>query len=290
MSISKQTVSTGHADIAVVESSGTGLPVLLIHGNSSCKEVFRGLYEGPLGEIYRMIAMDLPGHGESSRAFNPERSYTLPGYAAAAVEVLEGLGIKQAAVYGWSLGGYVALEMVPQYGGLVGLMISGAPPVRPTPESIQGGYRPLPQIGLLGKPDLSEEEIAMLAGGTYGAACNEMLTEAVRRTDGRARAVMFGSLFQGGFSDLRALVETSGTPLAVVDGADDPFVNVEYVGSLNYASLWDEHCYTLRGAAHVPFLQTPEAFSAIFGRFLGDMEKRVSEGKSRVRSTKAVAA
>lgn len=50
--------------------------VLLIHGNSSCKEVFRNQRDGDLGRRYRMIAVDLPCHGASEDARYLEGGYT----------------------------------------------------------------------------------------------------------------------------------------------------------------------------------------------------------------------
>ena len=68
-------IPTSHADIAVAETSGSGLPVVMIHGNSSCKEVFKNQLTSPVGESNRLIALDLPGHGRSSDAFDPARSF-----------------------------------------------------------------------------------------------------------------------------------------------------------------------------------------------------------------------
>ena len=79
--LSTKTRYTSHGEISVVESSGTGLPVVMIHGNSSCKEVFARQLESPLADKYRMIAFDLPGHGASQDAVDPARTYSMPGYA-----------------------------------------------------------------------------------------------------------------------------------------------------------------------------------------------------------------
>jgi pimeloyl-ACP methyl ester carboxylesterase len=274
MAVSSRIIKTSRADIAVSETSGAGLPVLFIHGNSSCREVFSGLFAGPLGESFRFVAMDLPGHGQSGNAIDPERTYTMPGYAEAAVELLDAMGIDQAAVYGWSLGGHVALEMIPRFPGLVGLMISGAPPVGRGADKVLAGFRPNPNAGLVGKPDLTEEEAQILIYATYGGPVDGVLLDAFKRTDARSRPVMFHSLLNGEISDQRALVETSDLPIAVLNGADDLLVNLDYVGGLAYRNLWDRHCFTLRGAAHAPFRQAPEAFTAIFSRFLSDMQKR----------------
>jgi pimeloyl-ACP methyl ester carboxylesterase len=289
MPMTEKIVPTSHADIAISETSGKSMPVLLIHGNSSCKEVFRRQIEGPLGEHYRIIAMDLPGHGRSSDARDPERTYSWPGYGEAAMEVLDGLGIKEAAVYGWSLGGHAAIEMIPRFPGLTGVMISGTPPVSMSLESIQSGYRPNPHVALFGKRDLTPEEAETVAEATYGAFADDTLRAAVERTDGRAREFLFASLMAGKPSDQRKLVETSSVPLAIVDGADDNVVNTDYIGGIQYANLWDKHYYVLRGQGHVAFLAAPEIFNPIFARFLDDMEKRAN-GRSGLRRSRSKAA
>lgn len=276
MSVSNRVIKTSHADIAVAETSGKGLPVLFIHGNSNCKEALRKQYEGPVGEAYRVIAMDLPGHGASSNAFDPQRTYTMPGYADVAIELLRELGIDKAAVFGWSLGGHVALEMIPRFAGTVGVMITGTPPVGKKPEEIMAGFRPSPHIGLVGQAELSPEEMEILIAATCGIPADPAMRAAVLRADGQSRAVMFASLLTGQASDQRQIVETSSVPVAVANGADDALVNVDYVNTLRYRNLWDNHCYVLRGAGHTPFFQVPEAFNAILMRFLDDMSKRAA--------------
>ena len=274
MRVTSRMIKTSHADIAVSETSGKGLPVLFLHGNSSCKEVFHHQLNGMIGEKYRLIAIDLPGHGASSDAFDPARTYTMPGYAEAAVELLETMGVDRAAVYGWSLGGHIALEMLPRFPGLVGMMLSGTPAVGQGAEKVMAGFKPNPNAGIVGKPDLTPEEVEILIYATYGGPVDAAIRAALKRTDGRARAIMFQSLLSGQISDQRALAENTDIPIAIVNGADDLLVNLEYVGGLAYRNLWDKHCFTFRGAAHAPFLQAQNAFDPIFSRFLSDMQKR----------------
>jgi len=80
----KHNIATSHGLLAVEESSGGGLPLLLIHGNSFCRGVFRHQMQSSLADGRRLIAFDLPGHGGSSDAPDPVRSYTRPGLADAA--------------------------------------------------------------------------------------------------------------------------------------------------------------------------------------------------------------
>jgi pimeloyl-ACP methyl ester carboxylesterase len=94
MSIStrQHMIDTSHGSLAVEETGQGALPVLLIHGNSFCRGVFRNQMHGEIAKNYRLIAFDLPGHRQSSNATDPERSYTRPGLADAAVELLDKLG------------------------------------------------------------------------------------------------------------------------------------------------------------------------------------------------------
>src|SRR5262244_1549020 len=90
MSIStrQHMIATSHGILAVEESGHGGIPVLLIHGNSFCRGVFRNQMQGEIAKDRRLIAFDLPGHGQSANAVDPERSYTRPGLADAAIELL----------------------------------------------------------------------------------------------------------------------------------------------------------------------------------------------------------
>jgi pimeloyl-ACP methyl ester carboxylesterase len=288
MSVTNTVVATRHGEIAVTQSSGTGLPVLFLHGNSSAKEIFRKQYESDLGKTYRMIAVDLPGHGASSNAVNPAVTYTMPGYAAATVQVLDALGVDRAAVVGWSLGGHVAMEMVKSWPGVVGIMITGAPPVRRDMEAITAGFQPSPALFLGGKNKLTPDDYKAFSDLTLGKLAKDAeLTRALHRADGNAREVMFASLAAGKASDQREIAETTDVPIAVVNGEKDPLVNLAYIGSLKYRALWEKHCYVLRGLSHVPFLEAPEAFNPILGRFLTDMSKAAAKGTRRASKTAA---
>ena len=137
MGLQARFVETQHARVAISETDGTGHPVLLIHGNSSCRQVFRHQLEGGLGNRYRMIAMDLPGHGDSENARDPQESYTQPAYAEAAVDVLRACGAENAVILGWSLGGHIGIELISRLPDMRALTFSGTPPTGPVaPEKV----------------------------------------------------------------------------------------------------------------------------------------------------------
>jgi len=100
MSIStrKHMMGASHGILAVEESGEGDIPVLCIHGNSFWRGVFRNQVQGQIAKHHRLIAFDLPGHGQSSNAPGPHRSYTRSGLADAAVELLDKLGMSEATV------------------------------------------------------------------------------------------------------------------------------------------------------------------------------------------------
>jgi pimeloyl-ACP methyl ester carboxylesterase len=260
---------TRFADIAVQESAGAGPVVLMIHGNSSSKEIFQRQFESPLATSLRLVALDLPGHGASGDAADPATAYTLNGYADAAVEVLERLGVARATVFGWSLGGHVALNMISRFNGLTGVMISGTPPVPGGLEGFGLGFRQSDLMGLTGARDWSETDAETFARAGAAPFAPFML-EAARRADGAAREAMVADALAGGADDQRRIAETATIPLAIVNGADDAFLNHGYFATVDYANLWGGHVFSLDGVGHAPFWQAPDQFNRLLERFVAD--------------------
>ncbi len=291
MAVINRTVRTSHGDIAISETTGRRLPLLMIHGNSSCKEVFSKQLESPLGDEFRLIAMDLPGHGASSHALDPQRTYSIPGFADAAIELLENIGVSSAAIYGWSVGGHVGMEMLERFAGIAGLMISGAPPVGASMESIQQGFQPSQAIALSWQETWTEEEFQVYTNTIFGQLAEPELREAGRRTDGAARRYLAESLMAGNAADERPLVARRDVPIAIVNGANDPIVNLTYIGELPYGNLWDRHCFVLRGVGHLPFREATDVFNALLGRFLDEIQSRAKAlGERRLSGAKTHAA
>ena len=265
------TVDTVHGSIAVRQTAGKDLPVLFLHGNSSRKEVFEAQFRSRLGQRYRLIAFDLPGHGASSDADQPGKSYTIPGYAEAAIAVLDALDISQVALVGWSLGGHVALEVAATFPGVVGVMITGTPPLAHGIEALQQAFMPHALTALAGQADFSETQISQFAQAISGSRDDHDIEAAIRRTDGRAREFMFKSLLQGQFTNERDLVEHMTTPIAIVTGANDPIVNKDYLAGIAFANLWAGSCQFIPRSGHAPFLDAAEVFNALLSEFLGDI-------------------
>jgi len=263
-------ITTSHGALAVEDVGQGNLPLVLIHGNSTCRDVFRHQLTGPLAADRRLIAFDLPGHGESSDAPDPARTYMRPGLADAVVELLERLGVKEAVVLGWSLGGHIGIEMVPRFAGMRGLMVVGTPPV--ARNGMADGFQRSPHMQLAGQEHLSETDIEAFVRAIFGKSAEPFLHKAVARADGRFRKTLFEAARAGSGVDQRQIVETNPVPLAVVNDSEDRFVKLDYLDTLAYANLWEGHCHRLAEFGHAPFWEGPGDFDPILERFFRDVE------------------
>jgi len=266
-------IETSHGHIAVSDLAGGGTPLLMIHPNSGCKEMFV-FQQRMLAGKRRLLSLDLPGHGASSDAVDPRRTYSFGGYAEAVAEVLTKLGIEQVAILGHSLGGHVALDLLTRLQRVTGVMIFGTPPIPPGPEGAQLGFLPNPEMAYTGNPKLTDEQIegVVTLALEPGAERDVFFTSAVRRTDGRARQYMFEAVFAGTQTDQRELVATSPVPLAIVNGADDPVINLDYIDSLTYQNLWTAQPLRIAGAGHGPHWQRHKEFNELLLGFLHSLD------------------
>lgn len=255
--------------IAVYQSSGTGPPALLVHGNSSSSRSFQHQLESPLGEEFRLVAMDLPGHGQSAPATDPQATYTLPGYARVVVGVAEQLGLREAVFVGWSLGGHILLEATDQLPDAAGFMIFGTPPIG-FPPAMEEAFLPNPAMGAAFKPELTEEETAGFAAAFFkpGAPAPEIFLEDIRRTHGQARLVLGGSIAPGGYKDEVEIVANLTRPLAILHGEQEQLVNESYISALEIPLLWRGAVQIIADAGHAPHWEQPDQFNALLEAFL----------------------
>lgn len=276
--MTSMTIDGTHGRMAVLDTA-TGPDdqrpaLLLVHGNSACKEVFAAQIAAPELAGWRLVAPDLPGHGASDDAPDPDAAYTFAGYAEALAEVIEALRLDRPAVLGWSLGGHAALELLGRGAALRGVMICGTPPVAPTMDSLMAAFNIDPAAeNLTAKRDFTDADAlayALHTGGVAGQADPHLLAM-VKRTDGRAREIMFGSVLAGAPLDERAIVAGMSVPLAVANGAEDPFIRPAYFDTLDAPTLWPAGMLRIAGAGHAPFRQTPGVFNAHLATFLASL-------------------
>ena len=261
-------INTSHGSISYIDTQGGGVPIVMVHANSLCKESFRPQIQALAG-IRRVIAFDLPGHGASSNAADPMRTYSISGYADALLEALNILGIGRVVGLGHSLGGHVVLEMMAKNAAIDGAMIFGTPPITNTPEGLQAGFKPSPEMAYTGSVVLTDEQVGMVVELALGkeAADEQFFINAVRRADGIARKYMIEAVLRGEGSDQKRTAETSSIPLAIVNGENDAVINLDYIDSLALANVWEAEPIRIPGAGHGLHWEQAAKFNSLLLRF-----------------------
>lgn len=86
------------------EGRADAQPVVLIHGSNASLHTWEP-WVTQLGEQYRVITLDLPGHGLTGRV--PDRDYSTAAYVTTINAVVSHLGVSQFVLGGNSMGGGV---------------------------------------------------------------------------------------------------------------------------------------------------------------------------------------
>jgi pimeloyl-ACP methyl ester carboxylesterase len=263
-------IQTAAGSIAV-EQRGTGPAIVFIHGNSSSRRAFEKQFAGTLADSFRLIAIDLPGHGDSPKATSPERTNTLPGYADALLAVASELDATSAVFVGWSLGGHILLEASDRLSDAAGFLITGTPPVTSFATFMDAVF-PEPALGVAFREDSTDDEIRSYLSLFVrpGSPAPAFLFDDFVRTDNRARAALAASAGRNELRDEAKIVAELAKPLAVVHGEYEAIVKRDHFASISIPTLWRGAVQLVPDAGHAPHWENPREFDRLLEAFARD--------------------
>ena len=102
---------------------GEGPALILFHQSGQTSSEYLAI--GPLlADDYRVIAIDLPNHGQSDTS---DHELTMDEYADSVIDVMDNIGVDRAHMLGQHGGAYVAIKLGIRYPDRVGItVLSGA--------------------------------------------------------------------------------------------------------------------------------------------------------------------
>jgi len=116
-------LTIGNAEIAVHERGQGDRTLVLIHGLGSSMPVWKNNLDA-LARNHRVIAIDLPGYGKSSKA---NHDYSMRFFAQAVHAVIREVGATRPVLVGHSMGGQIAMTYALQYPGEVEALVLTSP-------------------------------------------------------------------------------------------------------------------------------------------------------------------
>jgi pimeloyl-ACP methyl ester carboxylesterase len=229
--------------------------ICFLHGT----RLTRGMWAAQmleLGDAYRVVAVDLPGHGSEHG-----RPFTLEHAADHVAEVIRSVAPDgRAVVVGLSLGGYVAMVLAARHRAVVrGLVLSGA-----SAEPV--GWRAAPYRWLAAVLERGEgPRLTALNRWFFGARYPAAIAEPI---------LAGGFWSAGGAVALRSLLGRDFVPMLAAYHGPVLLINGEYDLPFRLSSrafrraLPRARWVRIRGATHLANLDRPRAFSRAVRGFM----------------------
>jgi pimeloyl-ACP methyl ester carboxylesterase len=206
------------------EESGSGPPVLLVHGLATDRRLWRETVD-LLGDGVRLVAYDRRGHGDSG-APEPYEGTTVEEQAEDAAALLGELGAAPAVLCGHDFGALVCLDLVVRHPQLARAAVLIEPPLFSLSEHGIEAATALREAAEEGARDsgpagLAEAVIRWTAGPNAAEVLGAERWEVVR---GSARLLALELPAQASWDFSRRGLRSLETPVTVVAGAESQAV------------------------------------------------------------------
>ena len=250
-------------------------PIVLVHGWAQSSRVFTAQLGSPLAERFRLIAIDLRGHGESEV---PETGYDDPAQWAADVRAVLDYAGRPAVLVGWSYGGLVITDYLREFGsaGVAGLVYVGA--ITELGRGRRGGRTGAAMRDAL--PDVLSEDaevaekamrefVTGMSNSKLAARPNALgmaLLDDALRVPVRVR----GALFRRDVTSADVLAAVT-VPTLVIHCDADAVVDID-AGRFTAETVPGARLRVFEGVGHLPFLERQAQFDAVLGEFADECQ------------------
>lgn len=236
--------------------------ICFIHGNSASSVAWSKQFASPLLAHYRLIAFDLPAHGQSSVSPDPANDYMLKGLGCIMAKTVQAFLPKDNYILsGVSLGTNIIAEMLACGINPRGLVLAGS--------CIIGGDYTLDKVFLPGidtaflfqdfPPAETVEKGYKAVLATTDTDDLQQIIKDYFSVQAPFRSSLLQSITNGVYSNEPEMVLQSGLPVLLVFGKDEKAVNPDYLDNTPFP-VWKERVIKLPGG-HFVQLDDPDTFN-----------------------------
>jgi len=257
------------------DDRGSGRLVVLVPGLGDLRGEYRFLAPALVEAGYRVVTMDLRGHGESSTGWSDHSSAAI---GSDIVALVEALGAGPAAVIGTSMGAGAAAWAAAEAPAAIASLTLIGPFVRDIPLPLH--------TRLLLKTAVNTAFVGPWAPAAWGAYYASLYPSRKPADFGAYRARLVANLAEPGRmaalramlrqpkSDVEARLAEVGAPTHVVMGTKDPDFPDPAAEAATVARLLRGRVALVDGAGHYPHAEMPDAVLPRIVRFLGEQAPR----------------
>ncbi|WP_226674534.1 alpha/beta fold hydrolase [Mesobacillus jeotgali] len=242
---------------------GKGNPIVLIHGFAGSKDYWEKIIP-QLASEHRVIALDLPGHGESGMR---KDRYSIEDMASTIKDLLEQLGLDQVTMFGHSLGGYITLafaELYPQYLKGFSLVHSTAnPDSEDAKEAREINAKKVQEDG-------TEQFIEGLSRKLFSPENIEANSSEIEETvkigmNTTVEGLVSALMAMKNRPDRNHVLEDSKLPVLLVAGEKDQIIPAEKTFTVSRQNIGEK---VIQNAGHMSMYEQPEELVKVMKDFL----------------------
>jgi pimeloyl-ACP methyl ester carboxylesterase len=267
-------INLGDREISY-DDRGSGQPVLLIHGYPLSRAMWQPQLEN-LSQSARLIAPDLRGYGESSSGLfdldNPE-PFSMEQFADDCAALLDALNIEQKVVVcGLSMGGYVALAFYRKYPQRVaGLVLTATRAGADSAEGKAGREKAAALAKEQGITPIARAMLPKLLAPAHLESMPELAAHVVQIMHSASVPGAIGALLgMRDRPDSTPLLPQVACPVLILHGAEDQIIPLSEAEAMQRL-IPGARLEVLAGAGHLPNLEQPAAFNALFKEFMSSI-------------------
>jgi len=265
--IKRNSIKLDNCEISYIQSREDGIPVLLLHELSLGAITFQDIIKSKLGDKYRLIAFDLPGHGESAYSDNPIEDYSLPGLAGTLGKVARHLHAENAILIGNGLGGNIIIEALNDLPWVRGICFFGTPIIS-NKNDVKKIFYKHPIYDKFFNGQLNEDSLDEVVKTYSKNSFHTELKELIKKSDYRFRKYFGNWIKAGEFINYKEYLRYNEIPLAVFHGTDDELIDYAVISKIKIQNLWKNKIQLIDYASHLPQIENPKKLNRLIEEFI----------------------